>query len=247
LLNFEEIPRPKPPFERVWLEALIPSQDGFNAQRIGALILRIEGTENILRSFANGRTMPEDAMRQIEIDRPTTFVNALLIHDYNGSATPTGNCIYWLNEDGRFLWSFRMASLALAEEDEKAKNLCYAQMRMRQGWILHTFARLNCANARLVEIPEGRNGHRSHHNRPPSSVWHEIKVSDAPKIRRATSSRAADNECPIRFHWVRGHYADYTKGKGLFGNPKLRQVFWIPEHQAGDEEAGTVMASYTVN
>jgi hypothetical protein len=50
----------------------------------------------------------------------------------------------------------------------------------------------------------------------------------------------------VRFHSVRGHYADYTKGTGLFGNPDLRQVFWIPEHRAGNEELGTVAASYKV-
>ena len=41
--------------------------------------------------------------------------------------------------------------------------------------------------------------------------------------------------------WVRGHYADYRNGAGLFGNPKLRCVFWIPEHQRGNAELGDVI------
>ena len=45
-------------------------------------------------------------------------------------------------------------------------------------------------------------------------------------------------------HWVRGHYADYTNGKGLFGRLKVR--IWIVEHTAGNPELGTVVSSYRV-
>jgi len=50
----------------------------------------------------------------------------------------------------------------------------------------------------------------------------------------------------LRFHNIRGHYADYRKGNGLFGNPKLKKLFWVPEHTAGDPELGTVVSSYKV-
>jgi hypothetical protein len=68
-----------------------------------------------------------------------------------------------------------------------------------------------------------------------------------PKLRKQQAAVAADGgHREVRFHWVRGHYADYSKGAGLFGNPKLRAVFWIPEHRAGNGELGTVVASYKV-
>src|SRR5215472_5447172 len=119
LLNFAGIPRPKPPFEKIWLETIIPAEDGIAQQRAGAMILRIEGWENIARGFASHiGPMPEEAVKQIEIDQPATFVKALVIHDYQGSATPSGNCIYWLDQDGKFLWSFRMSALALGKDDE---------------------------------------------------------------------------------------------------------------------------------
>jgi hypothetical protein len=107
---------------------------------------------------------------------------------------------------------------------------------------------MNCANVELVPVP-GQGHSRCHrHDRPPSSVWHEIKVTSVPKQRRQHATVAPDGEHrDVRFHWVRGHYADYTKGVGLFGNPKLRAVFWIPEHRAGNEELGTVIPSYAVS
>jgi hypothetical protein len=244
LLNFEAVPRPKPPFEKIWLEAAVAPENGFAPQRIGALVLRVEGTENILRHFSAAPGMPEEAVEQLKTDRPATLVNALMIHDHGGSATPSGNCIYWLNQDGKFLWSFRMSALALDEQEEEKKTIRYMQMRMRQGWILHSFARMNCANARLVPVPNGHKHHR--HHGEPSSVWHVIQISAGPRIRHTEPAQLPDGECHIRFHWVRGHYADYTRGRGLFGNPKLCKVFWIPEHQAGDKELGEVMSSYTV-
>jgi hypothetical protein len=48
----------------------------------------------------------------------------------------------------------------------------------------------------------------------------------------------------LRFHKVRGHYADYTNGKGLFG--RLKVCIWIVEHTAGNPELGTVVSSYRV-
>jgi len=246
LLKFDAIPRPKPPFEKIWLEAIIASQDGFAQQRIGALVLRVEGTENILKHFGDCAGMPEEAVEHIHIDRPATLVNALMFHDYEGSAAPEGNCVYWLNEQGEFLWSFRMSTLALGEEKQKEKDICYAQMRMRQGWVMHTFARLNCANVQLVPVSDGHKFHR-HSDQPHASVWHVIQITAAPNIRHSVSAEAGEEERHHRFHWVRGHYADYTKGRGLFGNPKLRKVFWIPEHQSGEEELGTVVSSYQVN
>ena len=89
-----------------------------------------------------------------------------------------------------------------------------------------------------------------HHHRtqPPSSIWHEIQVTDAPKVRRMAPGLPADEEGhSVRFHWARGHYSDYSRGKGLFGNEKLRKLFWIPEHAAGDEELGTVATTYNVH
>jgi hypothetical protein len=50
----------------------------------------------------------------------------------------------------------------------------------------------------------------------------------------------------MRRFWVRGHYADYRDGAGLFGNSKLRCVLWIPEHQRGNSELGDVIPEYSL-
>jgi hypothetical protein len=246
IIKFHEIPRPKPPYRTMWLESTL----GENAQRIGMLALRSEVKAN-LQELLHGSNLDDALVEFIQKDAPATIINATAFHDFEGSACYSGTIIYWLDASGNFLSSFRQFPAIYDGETPSLEKLEQRQkdmLKLREGWMLHTFARMNCANARLVEIPNGsqpKHGHR--HRQAPFSVWHEIQVSDAPKTRRATTAMSPQqNPDSMRFHWVRGHYADYTKGAGLFGNPKLRAVFWIPEHHAGKEEVGTVASSYQI-
>jgi hypothetical protein len=111
---------------------------------------------------------------------------------------------------------------------------------------LHAFARLNCANVSLE--PTQQHPLRPHKNDPkrPSIAWHEITVTAPPMTRQSGPTRTDDDPIWIRSHWVRGHYADYTRGKGLFGNPKLRKMYWFPEHKRGSPEVGAVESSYAI-
>lgn len=43
-------------------------------------------------------------------------------------------------------------------------------------------------------------------------------------------------------HQCRGHFADYRKGKGLFG--RLKGLYWISEHTKGSVEQGTIVKDY---
>lgn len=48
----------------------------------------------------------------------------------------------------------------------------------------------------------------------------------------------------MAMHTCRGHFADYRKGKGLFG--KLKGLYWINSHVRGSEEHGVVEKDYAV-
>jgi len=242
-ITFADIPKPKPPFHTMWLETILKAEDETPLQRLGALIRRVEVNGDLDARLAESG-LTDQLGERIREDQPATIVDATVFHDYEGSACVTCMCTYWLDADGNFLSSFR-TPVPRTAKDKQEMNHYILRMRMRQGWIMHTFARMNCANARLVPVSNGHKNHR-HHDQPPSSVWHVIQISTAPTIRRTGPAQPPDGECHVRFHWVRGHYADYSKGRGLFGNPKLCKVFWIPEHQAGDQELGEVVGSYTV-
>ena len=111
--------------------------------------------------------------------------------------------------------------------------------------VLHSLARMNCHNTELRPInPPKKLAHAPRHLIP-VSVWHEIKITSVPKFRAVSSGQQTASE-QRRAYWIRGHYADYRNGNGLFGNPKLKAVFWIPEHRRGDETLGQVIPEYQI-
>ncbi len=111
---------------------------------------------------------------------------------------------------------------------------------------LQALARMNCKNVEIRQIA-GQARVRRRLEVIKKSYWNEIVITSIPKIRDMKQPNPVDDEPIIhRSHWVRGHYADYSKGKGLFGNPKLRGVFWIPEHKAGQKDLGQVVSTYRV-
>jgi hypothetical protein len=111
---------------------------------------------------------------------------------------------------------------------------------------LQSLSRMNCKNVELRPILEPKSVLRTSPKIVPASVWHEIKITSVPKIRTTGTAGQADDHRDVRSHWIRGHYADYRKGAGLFGNPRLKALFWIPEYKKGDESLGQVIPEYKI-
>jgi hypothetical protein len=128
------------------------------------------------------------------------------------------------------------------EAHQSIKRLHTAAM----GCGLYALMRMNCRNTELRPINEGKCRPHAPNKVVPASVWHEIVITSVPKIRSGGKDIFEKDEHEIRAHWIRGHYADYRKGNGLFGNPKLKGLFWIPEHRKGNEELGQVIPEYTI-
>ena len=164
----------------------------------------------------------------------------------------------WLESDGSAHGPMLSAQFLLDESgavDESSFTLRFpAQTTTNNNafsWLavvcaLHALSRMNCKNTELRPMREGKL--RPHPiNKPvPASVWHEIVITSVPKIRSTGRDVLEHEKREIRAHWIRGHYADYRNGAGLFGNPKLKALFWIPEYRKGDEELGQVIPEYTV-
>lgn len=245
-VTFAKIPRPKPPYAAMWLEAIFGYGKG-ERQRAGVFTQRFSDME---RGYLDNTILSSPERECLRESNATTAVHCCFYHEYEGMAAIDGSTIYWLDPEGQCAHMVTQNALDVrghANEDElkKLQTLAAAQ---RQAWLMHTFARLNCHNVRLVEAPNGTKPKlRQQNEHPPFSVWHTIEVSQAPMIRTVGQTESSEEDVRhVRFHWVRGHYADYTKGVGLFGNPKLRTVFWITEHRAGKEELGTVVSDYAV-
>jgi hypothetical protein len=237
IANYAKIPSPKPVFRKMWLEAIE------SGQRFGALVLR-NSVENDIEGFLSQVEIDPAAADLIREDQPATIASAVLFHEFDGSACYTGEAEYWLDASGRFLHSCRKYPKPDGF-DEKAIEARIAHLKIHQGWILHTFARLNCHNVKLApqKAGAGKPQKAGRQNRP-ATVWHEIAVEDIETRRTRDPAAPQDEKQELRFHRVRGHYADYTQGAGLFGKYKVR--LWVQEHARGNPELGEVVASYKI-
>jgi hypothetical protein len=111
--------------------------------------------------------------------------------------------------------------------------------------VLLSLARMNCRNVSLRPTSSAQKGKRGRAptSKPPTTVWHEIVINSLPKSRGTSNRRTwGSDDSIIRLHRVRGHFEDYTQGKGLFG--KVTGVFWMPDHERGSKSAGEVISSY---
>lgn len=79
----------------------------------------------------------------------------------------------------------------------------------------------------------------------PLLKYKTIKISESTlKHYQLDTSKVPPNSHSYPLHLVRGHFADYRDGKGLFG--KYKDVFWIPDHVRGNAENGIVIKDYEV-
>jgi hypothetical protein len=181
---------------------------------------------------------PYDLIAQ---DRPATIIHASvwISLPHLQAVAIIGNIYYWLDKDAVVI---NCDLIPWPPEHEHTLEAC--RLGGPLAWMLHTFARLNCHNVKLVPRKAGApspKALRKHHR--PETIWHEIVVEQI-QVKTKGNTAPSGEKQELRFHRVRGHYADYTKGAGLFGKYKVR--IWVEEHARGNPELGEVVASYTV-
>jgi hypothetical protein len=109
---------------------------------------------------------------------------------------------------------------------------------------LTTFSLLNCRNVyeEKVEPSAQLQKARARRGKLPLLSYHVLKVRPVGARKPGAGNGGG---APLAEHWVRGHFADYTNGPGLFGNPNLKGRFWISPHLAG-RASRTVVKDYEV-
>jgi hypothetical protein len=106
---------------------------------------------------------------------------------------------------------------------------------------------MNCKNVSTVEYQPDPHLSAKYEKRygQPLTTYKVLKVT--PMRRRRADASGPDNDTPTlpkSLHIVRGHFADYREGNGLFG--KYNDIFWVDAHVRGSEERGVVVKDYEV-
>lgn len=184
---------------------------------------------------------------RITRDNPSTIVSFTVWEEvpHCAGAAISGTVFYWLDQDGAVegSWWSSWPERETWPEGDKTEAV-RSKLGWALAWVMHTFARLNCHNVKLLPMKAGAPSPKQiKKHKEPLTVWHEIVVEKVIE-RYAGPAIKSGEKADLRFHKVRGHYADYTKGAGLFGRYKVR--IWVEEHSRGNIEAGEVVADYTV-
>ena len=111
---------------------------------------------------------------------------------------------------------------------------------------LLTLSFLNCKNVLRVAVqpPEKLNKARVRRGKLPLVSYYTLEITPMKEVLRI-EGRSEETGLRRAWHQCRGHFADYTQGKGLFG--KYHGQFWVPMHMRGTHAAGEVIKDYAVN
>jgi hypothetical protein len=228
-IDWRDTPQATPPFPGMWLEAHVFGNP-----------LAIQ----VLRESCHELVNCRDEHRPAEMVESHWKAGLFYWNRHNGEIMgPVGQTLFWLDESGTIL---RSSTRMIGGVDPAHKREAASGCELFAYLAAHALARMNCRNVVLRSITSPKVARRHQRDIVPATVWHEIRITNVPQIRTTGRGVLGRDESKMRRFWVRGHYADYRNGAGLFGNPKLQGVFWIPEHQRGNAELGDVIPEYTL-
>lgn len=104
---------------------------------------------------------------------------------------------------------------------------------------------LHCKNVTQIEhIPNKKKS--AYHRRfsgHPLTKYYTLEIDPMKKVLHE-EGQIESLGLKKALHICRGHFANYTEGKGLFG--KYHGQFWIPQHVKGSASQGIVEKDYSV-
>lgn len=103
----------------------------------------------------------------------------------------------------------------------------------------------HCRNVKVEAetMPAALQKKRVRADKIPVEKFYTIQIEPVKKVL-ATEGRISEVGLKRALHICRGHFVDYTEGKGLFG--KHHGVYWMPQHLRGDARAGIIRKDYEV-
>jgi hypothetical protein len=104
---------------------------------------------------------------------------------------------------------------------------------------------MHCKNVRCIEVKpsEKLNKATMRRGNPPHIKYYTLEIDPMKKVLRE-EGQIETLGLKRALHITRGHFANYTEGKGLFG--KYHGQFWIPQHVKGSASHGIIEKDYSI-
>ena len=102
---------------------------------------------------------------------------------------------------------------------------------------------MHCKNVSVISR-EPKVGNRKQRGRHASKIrFHTLQIEPMKRVLRQ-EGKAEEAGIKHALHICRGHFKDFSKGKGLFG--KYKDIFWWDSQVRGSAERGAVLKDYSV-
>lgn len=247
----------RPPYAKTWMEFEAP--DILNA-RIGALLTtkRVGEVDILRQSLVSERKklsneecyeQPRD-LEDTENFKDVYATTASLIALVDGIYFALPEFIFTYHEKTGKPISVPMNDVYPIEPVKIGRfdSLLLSELRIalgkRAGMLWYATTLLSCKNVEHEKIQRDQKLQkaRQRKGKPPLKDYYVLNVV-LPQTK--ASGIGVAGGIKKRFHTVRGHPADYTEGKGLFG--KFHGIYWIPAHARGDKNEGNIAKRYDLS
>jgi hypothetical protein len=235
-----DFPNLAPPFPAFWMEYVFPkvSRSGehvipmpMNGMRVGLLFLSKEPPMNA-RGVKWGTFITLFIRWEGAVKKPCQWSMAL---DAEGKLASYEDGVpqFWAH-----LPPARSKNPRETQIWEARANLCALWPALLAISFMH------CKNVNLyTREPKRELGKRARRNAA-KIRYHTLHIEPMKKVLR---SEGGSEETGIKhaLHICRGHFKDFTKGKGLFG--KFKDIYWWDSQVRGSADQGVVLKDYSVD
>jgi len=226
--RYDCLPCVKPPFSVFWIESKNPGLDEVDVGEItsfGTLICPYATTsQGIVKNRYCAYTILESGTEITQMP------------------------FYWIfdiDDDGKLL------ALQIGADRSNSEEII-AEMQKEKRTIITLFwpallaiSFMHCKNVTVTEHnpPEKVQKKRQKGNKPPLTKYYTLDIESMKKVLK---SEGHSDEVGLQraLHVCRGHFKDYSNGKGLFG--KYKGLYWWDSNIRGIAEAGEIVKDYNV-
>lgn len=236
--DFEkDFPNLAPPFENIWMEYLMPS---------GVLFFDGENKKH----YSNG-TRVGVLFSSFDITKSGAKWG-LLMSLFLGNSERVNNHYFMyglaIDKDGRIVkHGEEVQYMAMIPEEINATERVqktYDELFVNVYPALLSISFLHCKN---VEIIPRKSDDKKNEKRNRNSSKIKYKVLEIEPMKKVLREEGKSESLGLKqsLHICRGHFKDFSKGKGLFG--KFKEMYWWDSQVRGNIENGIVVKEYEVN
>ncbi len=240
-----DFPCVAPPFEKIFFESKMPTQYRIKTGMVGCDLGNRMGIFFDAAINQGNRIFPKSKW----------IINLMFFLDAENEIYPTLTLILGVTEDGIIEVDHgKLRGLsALMSREWKSLDVDVNKHQDRiialKVWYLHpmllALSFMHCKNVILMEHnpPYKVQQKRIKQNKAPLTKYYTLDIT---RPRAILKSEGNIDEVGLQraLHICRGHFKDYSKGKGLFG--KYKGLYWWDSQVRGTEEAGRIEKDYNI-